>query len=101
MALIEADHPAATGSDLQYWQDEKTNTRIQIFELDKQILALEREIKESYTFNSGQTSISIRRHNLAELIAQKKALLDYAQRVDAIIDSLENPGGGFTQVVPY
>jgi hypothetical protein len=101
MAIIEQNHPAASGSDLQYWQDEKINTRIQIFELDKQILALEREVQESYSFNTGQTSISIKRQNLAQLLAQKKALLDYAQQIDEIISSLENVGASFTQVVPF
>jgi hypothetical protein len=101
MALIEADNPAATGTSLQYWQDQLTNTRVLLFELDKAILKLEREERESYTFDTGQTTITARRVNLPELINRRAALLKQAQEIEAIIDNFVNAGASFTQVVPF
>jgi hypothetical protein len=101
MALIEVDHPAASGSSVDYWKDQLTNTRVLLFELDKAILKLERKEVESYTLDTGQTTYTARRVNLPELINRRAALLKQAQEIEAMIDSLENAGASFTQVVPY
>jgi len=101
MAIIEAGHPAATGSPLSYWKDQLTNTRIVLFELDKAILILERDERESYTLNTGQSTITVRRIDLPELIKQRASLLKQIQDIESQIDILENPSSSFTQVVPY
>jgi hypothetical protein len=100
MALIETDHPAATGSSFSYWRDQLINTRIIIHELDKAILILERNEKESYTMNTGQSVLTVRRVNLPELIRQRAALLKQVQDIESTIETLENPGSSFIQVVP-
>jgi hypothetical protein len=101
MALIDVGNPAATGSSISYWQDQLTNTRILLFELDKAILALERQEKESYTLNTGQSVITVKRVNLPELIRQRAGLLKQIQDIENTIDNYQNTGGSFVQVVPY
>jgi hypothetical protein len=101
MAIIDADNPAIAGNDRQYWQDQLQNSRILLFELDKAILALERQETESYTLDTGQSTITVRRQNLPELIKQRAALLKQTQDISAIIEELDSAAGGFfTQVVP-
>ena len=101
MALIDANSPVVTDSK-SFWQDQLTNTRILIYELDKAILVLERNEKESYTMDSGQSTITVRRVNLPELIKQRASLLKQLQDIESLnpIDA-DDPSGGFVQVVPY
>ena len=101
MALIEAHSPAASGTTIEYWQDQLTNTRVLLFELDKAILVLERQDRESYTLDTGQTTVTVRRVNLPELIKQRAALLKQAQDIETMLEDMKNPGGGFVQVRPY
>jgi len=56
---------------------------------------------ESYTIDTGQTTQTVRRINLPELIRQSVVMKKRIQETQAEIDSLENPGGVFTQVVPF
>jgi hypothetical protein len=101
MALIEADNAALSGNDRQFWQDQLQNSRILLFELDKAILALERQEVESYTFDTGQNTTTVRRQNLPELIKQRAALLKQVQDIAAIVDSMDNAGSSiFAQAVP-
>ena len=101
MALIEADNPAATGSTESYWQDQLTNTRVLLFELDKAILILTRKERESYTIDTGQTTVTVRHVNLPELLNRRAALLKQIQDIEAILSSAPDSGGNFVQVVPY
>jgi hypothetical protein len=101
MALIEADNPALSGNDRQFWQDELQNTRILLFEYDKAILKLERGEAESYTIDTGQTTITYRYQNLPELIKQSSALIKRIQDIAAIIEAIDNVGNNFIQVVPF
>jgi hypothetical protein len=101
MALIDADNPAANGSSREYWQDQLTNTRVLLFELDKAILKLERKEVESYTLDTGQTTFTARRVNLPELINRQTLLLKQAQEIEAMIGQIDNAGANFTQVVPW
>jgi hypothetical protein len=101
MALIEAENPAISGNDRQFWQDQLQNSRVLLFELDKAILALERQELESYTFDSGQTTQTVRRQNLPELIRQRAALIKQVTDITALLDALDNAGNNFTQVVPF
>jgi hypothetical protein len=101
MALIEADHPALSGDDRQFWQDQLRNTRILLFEYNKAILQLERGGEESYTLDTGQTTITLRRQNLPEIIKQLPILTKQIQDITAILDAIDNPGGNFIQVVPF
>jgi len=101
MALIEEDHPAAADSVLGFWQDQLKNTRILLVELDKAILKLERQEKESYTIDTGQTTITARRVDLPELINRRASLLKQLKDIEDTIANLTDPGGDFVQVVPY
>ena len=101
MAVIEPGSPAITESSLSYWQDQKTNTQILIYELDKAILKLEREDRESYSIDTGQTSQSVKRVNLASLIKERTTLQTQMREIESIIDRLTSRGGNFIQVVPY
>jgi hypothetical protein len=101
MALIEPDNPAAIGSSRDYWQDQLKNSRVLLFELDKAILALERQEVENYTLDTGQTTLTVRRVNLPELIRQRSALLKQVQDIEVLIDNIDNAGASFVQVVPF
>jgi hypothetical protein len=100
MALIEADNAALSGNDRQFWQDELRNSRVLLFEYDKAILKLEREESESYTLDTGQTTITYRRQNLPELIKLSSTLIKRIQDITEIIDAIDNAGDNFVQVVP-
>jgi hypothetical protein len=101
MALIEAEHPALSGDDRQFWQDQLQNTRVLLFEYNKAILILERADEESYTFDSGQTNITVRRQNLSEIIKQLPILTKQIQDITAILAAIDNVGNNFIQVVPF
>jgi hypothetical protein len=101
MALIEAAHPALYGSDRQFWEDQLKNSRVLLFELDKAILALERQEIESYTINTGQDVQTVKRQNLPELIRQREALLRQIQSIQAALEILSSAGNNLIQVVPY
>jgi hypothetical protein len=101
MALIEADNPAVSGNEKKFWEDQLKNSRILLFELDKAILALERNAEESYTVDTGQTTFTVRRQNLPELIRQRASLVSQIQSITATLEILNSAGSNFTQVVPY
>ena len=101
MAIIEADNPALSGDNRQFWEDQLKNSRILMFELDKAILALERQEIEKYTLDTGQSTITVNRQNLPELITRRAALLKQIQDIKGILEGIDNQGrGAFTQVVP-
>jgi hypothetical protein len=101
MAIIEAGHPALSGNDRQFWQDQLQNSRVLLYELDKAILALQRQEIESYTIDTGQLNQTVRRVNLPELIKQRAALLKQIQDITTMIENIDCAGAGFIQVVPY
>jgi hypothetical protein len=101
MALIEADHPALSGNDRQFWQDQLQNTRVLLFEYNKAILLLEREGEESYTIDTGQTTTTFRRQNLSEIIKQLPILTKQIQDITAILEAIDNAGNNFVRVVPF
>jgi hypothetical protein len=101
MALIEADNPAVSGDEKKFWEDQLKNTRVLLFELDKAILALERNKEESYTLDTGQTTFTVRQQNLPELIRQRASLVSQIQSITAALEILNSAGSNFTQVVPF
>ena len=102
MALIDAGSPASTDNLLQYWKDELKNRQTHQFEINKAVLKLARNEKESYTLDTGQTTVTVRRHNLPELLKQLAGLTREIQYIAGIIAELENAGvSRFVQVRPY
>jgi hypothetical protein len=101
MALIELENPAISGNEKQFWEDQLKNTRILLFELDKAILALERGEEESYTVDTGQTTFTVRRQNLPELIRQRASLIGQMESISATLETINSAGGNFVQVVPF
>jgi hypothetical protein len=101
MALIEADHPALSGNGRQFWQDQLQNTRILLFEYNQAILRLERDGEESYTIDTGQTTVTLRRQNLSEIIKQLPLLTKQIQDITVILEAIDNTGNNFVQVVPF
>jgi hypothetical protein len=99
--ILEAEHPALSGNDRQFWQDQLQNTRILLFEYNKAILHLERSREESYTIDTGQTTITLRRQNLSEIIKQLPILTKQIQDITAILEAIDNAGNNFVQVVPF
>jgi hypothetical protein len=64
-------------------------------------LKLERREEESYTIDTGQTTITYRFQNLPELIKQSSALINRIQDITAILQAIDNTGNNFFQVVPF
>jgi len=103
MAIIEPNHPAASGtfSYREYLQNKLRDEQVLLYEIDSAILRLSRNEKESYSLDSGQSTITVRRVNLPELIRQSAAMKKRIQETQFELDSIDNSGGGFVQVVPY
>lgn len=101
MALIEAGHPALSGNNRQFWEDQLKNSRILLHELDIAILKLERQEVESYTIDTGQSNQTVRRVNLPELMKQRAVLIKQIQDISTMLDNIDNGGGSFIQVVPF
>ena len=100
MALINESSPHATGDELSYWNDQLINTRDLIFELQKKISRLQKEDKQNYSIDTGQTSQSVKR---AETSALERELAGYRKQeleILDIINRLQDPGGSFVQVIP-
>jgi hypothetical protein len=103
MVLIAPDHPAASGafSYRDFLQGKLKDEQVLLFETDKAILALAREGKESYTMDTGQSTITVRRVNLPELIKQSVTLKERIKETQAELDNIDNAGASFVQVRPF
>jgi hypothetical protein len=87
MAIIEEGHPALSGSAAESWADLVANSKIILFELDKAILALEREGLKSFSLNTGQTSHNVTPLDLPVLIQRRKDLIDQIERMEEQVET--------------
>jgi hypothetical protein len=74
MALISESHAVAAEDQHKFWEDNLTNTRILLFELDKIILALTQEEKKSFSMNTGKSTVNVTRQDLPSLIDRREKL---------------------------
>lgn len=71
---LDDDNNISSLSSEEYYKNEYNNLRILLFEYDKAILSVQNH--KSYTLNTGQTTQTVTRHNLSELIEAKKDILN-------------------------
>jgi hypothetical protein len=73
--IIDDNSKALGQSSQQYYSDELENSRILLFEVDKAIFAITSGNHHSYTINSGQSTQTVTRENISELIKSRDDLL--------------------------
>jgi hypothetical protein len=75
MALISDNHQALAENQRKYWEDELSNTRILLNDLNKLIFRLEQEEIKSYGLDTGQNNVSTTRQDLPSLIDRREKLI--------------------------
>ena len=75
MAVIDPDHTTINDSAQTTLEDSLSNAKILLYEVDAGILFLIQNKHQSYEFNSGQGSQSVRRLSLEELRKMREDLL--------------------------
>ena len=82
MAVIDPDSPVISESCSTFWEDQLTNKKILLYEVQKAILQLQSGKIQSYQLDTGQSSQRVTRQNIA-------ALSDYEQNLLSDIRDLE------------
>lgn len=77
---LDDDNNISSLSSEEYYKNEYNNLRILLFEYDKAILSVQNH--KSYTLNTGQTTQTVTRHNLSELIEAKKDILNQMRELE-------------------
>ncbi|MEI0492060.1 hypothetical protein R4J17_06415 [Brachyspira intermedia] len=77
---LDDDNNINSLSSEEYYKNEYNNLRILLFEYDKAILSVQNH--KSYTLNTGQTTQTVTRHNLSELIEAKKDILNQMRELE-------------------
>ena len=77
---LDDDNNISSLSNEEYYKNEYNNLRILLFEYDKAILSVQNH--KSYTLNTGQTTQTVTRHNLSELIEAKKDILNQMRELE-------------------
>lgn len=77
---LDDDNNISSLSSKEYYKNEYNNLRILLFEYDKAILSVQNH--KSYTLNTGQTTQTVTRHNLSELIEAKKDILNQMRELE-------------------
>jgi hypothetical protein len=99
MALITNDHPALSGDQKQFWREELNNSRILLFELNKAIYAFNNKNIQEYTYNDGQSHITVHKFDLPSLYDRREKLIKTIQELEIMTGDGE-PIQKCVQVVP-
>jgi hypothetical protein len=99
MALITDDHPALLGDQRQFWRDELSNSKILLLELDKAIYAFNNKNVQQYTYNDGQSHITVHKYDLPSLYDRREKLINTIQELEIMTGDGE-PMQKSTQAVP-
>jgi hypothetical protein len=89
MALITDDHPALSGDQHQFWRDELSNSKILLFELNKAIYAFNNKNVQQYTYNDGQSHITVHKYDLSSLYDRREKLIETIQELEAMTGDAE------------
>jgi hypothetical protein len=98
MAFIETNHPALLGDQAQFWREEIGNSKILLYELDKAIYAFNHKNIQQYTYNDGQSHITVHKYDLPGLYDQREKLIKTIQELEIMIGDGESQKS--VQVVP-
>lgn len=82
MSLIDSGHSSNNQTSKEYYQDELKNALVLLFEIDKAILTITKTNISSYKIETGQSSQSVTRADLPQLIEQRKNLLDSIRQLE-------------------
>jgi hypothetical protein len=99
MASIASDHPALSGDRNQFWRDELNNSKILLYELDKAIYAFNHKNVQQYTYNDGQSHITVHKYDLPSLYDRREKLIKTIQELEVITGDSE-PIQKSAQVIP-
>jgi hypothetical protein len=99
MALIVPEHPVLSGDQRQFWKDELGNSKILLHELDKAIYAFNTKGIQQYTYNDGQSHITVHRYDLPSLYDRREKLIKEIQDLEIMTGDAE-PIQKSVQVVP-
>jgi hypothetical protein len=75
MPSIDETSEVLTENSQTYYQNTLNNSKILLFQIDKAIFAITSGGHHSYTINSGQSTQTVTRENIAELIKSRDDLL--------------------------
>ena len=100
MALIDSSFN--NDSPLQFWEDELSNARRLLYEIEKAILYFTQEALSSggvqeYTIDTGQDRQTVKRSDLSSLYVRQKELLNTI----SILETRVRPTGGAVRVQPW
>jgi hypothetical protein len=99
MASIVDEHPALSGDQNQFWRDELNNSKILLYELDKAIYSFNHKNIQIYTYNDGQSHITVHKYDLPSLYDRREKLIKTIQDLEIITGDGE-PQQKSIQVVP-
>jgi hypothetical protein len=89
MALITDDHPALSGDQRQFWRDELSNSKILLLELNKAIYAFNNKNVQQYTYNDGQSHITVHKYDLPSLYDRRETLIKTIQELEIMTGDAE------------
>jgi hypothetical protein len=99
MALIINEHPAISGDQRQFWRDELNNCKILLYELEKAIYAFNNKNIQQYTYNDGQSHVTVHKYDLPSLYDRQEKLIKTIQELEVMTGDAE-PIQKSVQVVP-
>jgi hypothetical protein len=82
MPIIDPDSPAASETSLSYWESELKNARILLYKYDEAIAALADAGVKSYTLDTGQSSQSVTRQDMAMLTERRRELMAQVRQLE-------------------
>lgn len=97
MAIIDPTSPVLNENSCTFWQDELTNKKILLLEVEKAILFLAGNKTQKYRLDTGQTNQQVERLNLSELTELKTSLMSDIRDLELKLGIGKK---GMVQVVP-
>lgn len=82
MPVIDPTNAAATETSLSYWQSELKNARILLYKYNQAISTLADVNVKSYTLDTGQSSQTVTRQDLAMLTEKRRELMAQIRQLE-------------------
>lgn len=91
MPTINDPDGASSENSCEYWENELANSKILLYELNKAISAIINTGIQSYTLDTGQSSQTVTRANLAAIIQQRNELISQIREIELYL-GIGKPG---------
>ncbi|MCR5612241.1 hypothetical protein [Treponema sp.] len=96
--IIDDKSPVVNEDSQTFWQDELTNAKILLYEIEKAITAFNKNGNiQSYTIDTGQDKQTVSRADLSNLYMRREKLLGEIATLEA---RLKNGGSRCPQICP-